>query len=59
MEKEMIVTLVLMVLLGNGNLQITQTKEVESIEHCVNDALIINQDMTLPFSAFCFYEVKK
>ena len=55
----MIITVVLMVLLGNGNLQITQTKEVESIEHCVNDALIINQDMTLPFSAFCFYEVKK
>lgn len=55
----MITTLVLMVLLNNGSLQATHTKEMESVEQCVNEALRVNQDMTLPFSAFCYYKVKK
>jgi hypothetical protein len=55
----MISTLVLMMLLGNGDLQVVKTLPSVSVEQCVNQALMINQDMTLPVSAFCFYEVKK
>ena len=55
----MITTLVLMMLLGNGDLKVVKTMTASSVEQCVNQALLINQDMALPVSAFCFHEVKK
>lgn len=50
--------LIIFVMLGNNTFKVVQDKEM-TVDECVNAALTVNQDQSVPFNAACFHVVRK
>lgn len=50
--------LIIFVMLSNNTFKVVQDKEM-TVDECVNAALMVNQDQSVPYNAACFHVVRK
>ena len=47
--------LVLMMFFPTGEIKLYTSVKMETVEECVNKAMMVNQDQQFPYTAFCHY----
>lgn len=53
------ILLVLMMFFPTGEIQIYTSVKMETVEECVNKAMLVNQDQQFPYTAFCHYNIEE